>query len=280
MSEKANPLAKYFRQPQIYIKLPSGGRWYAENSLEMPATKELPVLAMTARDEIAVKTPDALLNGQSTVDLIESCVPAIKNAWNVPSVDMDALLIAIRIATYGPRMSINSVCPHCNTQNEHDVDLGFLTSTIKCPDYDTTVKLQNLEIFLKPQTYKTVNDANIKTFEEQRLIRAISDDNLTEAEKLEKFNVMFKTVLNLTVKQVSGNVAAIKTEDGTVVEDPEMLADFFTNCDKGIWNAVKDRLQELANEAALKPVPVECENSDCAKEYKVPLVFEHSNFFA
>ena len=31
-----NPLSKYFRQPQLYFKLPSEGRWYPADSLEMP----------------------------------------------------------------------------------------------------------------------------------------------------------------------------------------------------------------------------------------------------
>jgi len=29
----ANPLQKYFRQPKIYIKLPSGGQFYPEGAL-------------------------------------------------------------------------------------------------------------------------------------------------------------------------------------------------------------------------------------------------------
>ena len=77
----ANPLQKYFRQPKIYIKLPSNGKWYPNGSLEVTDNMEFPVYAMTARDELMFKTPDALLNGQSTVDVIQSCVPSIKNAW-------------------------------------------------------------------------------------------------------------------------------------------------------------------------------------------------------
>ena len=68
MSENSqNPLAKHFRQPILYLKLPSNGRWYPEGSVELPVTGEIPVYAMTARDEITLKTPDALMNGTSTV---------------------------------------------------------------------------------------------------------------------------------------------------------------------------------------------------------------------
>src|SRR6056300_286460 len=120
-----NPLRKYFRQPKVYITLPSQGKYYPEGSIKMPENGEFPILAMTAKDELAMKTPDALLNGQATVDVIQSCVPNIKNAWQTPVVDIDAILIAIRQATYGNDMEFVSVCPNCNNRNEHVADLGY-----------------------------------------------------------------------------------------------------------------------------------------------------------
>jgi hypothetical protein len=72
-----NPLRKYFRQPKVFTTLPSRGKYYAEGVLDMPSTNELPVFAMTAKDELIIKTPDALLNGQATVDIIKSCIPNI-----------------------------------------------------------------------------------------------------------------------------------------------------------------------------------------------------------
>ena len=106
MSTSVNPLLKHFRQPQLYLRLPSQGKFYPAGSIDMPATKELPIYSMTALDEIIWKNPDALLNGQATVDVIHSCVPNIKNAWMIPNIDMDAILIGIRRATYGNFMDL------------------------------------------------------------------------------------------------------------------------------------------------------------------------------
>jgi len=99
--KKANPLANYFRQPKMYMRLPSHGQFYPEGALDTSEIDEYPVYAMTAKDELMFKTPDALMNGQATVEVIKSCIPAIKNPWQMPSLDLDAVLIAIRIATYG-----------------------------------------------------------------------------------------------------------------------------------------------------------------------------------
>jgi len=67
---QSNPLQKYFRQPKIYIRLPSNGKYWNPNDIELTESGELPVYAMTAKDELSFKTPDSLINGQSTVNVI------------------------------------------------------------------------------------------------------------------------------------------------------------------------------------------------------------------
>ena len=123
--QEANPLHKFFRQPKVYTTLPSKGQYYPAGALEMPETNELPVFAMTAKDELTMKTPDALMNGQATVDLVKSCVPNIIDPWKMPSIDLDTILIAIRIATFGPELSVTQVIPGLNEERSFSVDLRY-----------------------------------------------------------------------------------------------------------------------------------------------------------
>ena len=102
---QSNPLAKHFRQPALYVKLTSNGSFWPDGSLDLPVTGEIPIYPMTTKDEITLRTPDALINGTSVVKVIESCAPNIKDAWKMPTVDVDSTLIAIRIASYGPKMA-------------------------------------------------------------------------------------------------------------------------------------------------------------------------------
>lgn len=279
MDNSTNPLIKHFRQPQLYIKLPSGGKWYPKDAIDVPVTGEFPVYAMTAKDELTLKTPDALLNGQSTVDVIQSCVPNIKNAWEMPAIDVDAILIAIRQATYGNRMDFTSVCPHCKGKNENAVDLGLLAAQITCPDFDTTIKVDGLEIFIKPQTYQQFNKSSIETYEQQRILAVVNDETMDKEEKIAKFNTMFSKLLNMTVEQITKSVAAIKTDSGDLVENRGFIDEFFKNCNKEVWNAVKDRITSIGDQSPLKHVPITCEHETCQKEYETPLVFEQSSFF-
>ena len=102
----SNPLSGFMRQPKIYIKLPSGGEYWSKGSLEISETGEYPVYSMTAKDEMMLKIPDALISGQAIVDVVQHCMPNIKNAWSIPNLDLDVILIALRVATYGEKMNV------------------------------------------------------------------------------------------------------------------------------------------------------------------------------
>jgi phage FluMu protein Com len=279
LSTSPNPLLKHFRQPVLYTKLISNGRWYPEGTLEMPVTGEVPIYAMTARDEITMKTPDALLNGAGTVAVIESCCPSIKNAWKVPAVDIDPLLISIRIATYGKEMEFTAVCPHCKTVNEKALDLSIMLDRITVADWVTPIKIAGLEIILKPQNYEELNKNNLLNFEEQRIMKVVTDDNLTDEEKTAKFGEMFKKLVETGISQVSKSIAGIKTENGVVVEDPKFIMEFLENCDRAIWDAVKDRLTEIQTQSKHSDITITCVNEECVKEFVTPFVFEQSSFF-
>lgn len=280
MAENAtNPLSKYFRQPALYINLPSEGRWYPDGGVEIPVTGSVPIYAMTAKDEITMKTPDALLNGAATVSVIESCCPAIKDAWKMPVVDLDSILIAIRIATYGKEMEFTTVCPHCKSKNEHAVDLTVLLNKVKVSDWNAPTAVDGLEITLKPQKYEDFNKNNLMNYEEQRLLQLVSNDNIPDEEKVVKFNEMFDKIVDLGIAQVSKGIASIKTEDGTLVTNPGFIAEFLTNCNRVVWDTLKARIESMREDIQLR-ITTTCDNTECSKEYETPFLFEQSSFFA
>ena len=279
MPDSSNPLSKYFRTPKIYIKLPSEGKWYPEGAYDQTPTGEIPVYGMTAKDELLLKTPDALFSGQSTVDVIQSCVPNIKNAWAMPSVDVDAVLIAIRQATYGNEMEFTSVCPHCESKNESAIDLGVLANRIVAPDYSERFKMQGLEFIFRPNTFKDINDESQQSYQQQKILSIVIDENLSEADKSARFSKLFTDLLDITVQQVASSIAGIKTEDGSMVQDPVYIHDFFKNCEKPMWEAVKAHLEKIVKTMATRNIDLTCDNEECQKTYTSPLLFEQSSFF-
>jgi len=272
-----NPLLKYVRSPQIYIKLPSNGQYYGPGALDMPINGELPVLAMNSYDELSLQNPDALLNGQAVVNVIQSCIPNIKNAWLMPVVDLDTCLIAIRIATYGEEMQYSSTCPQCSEFNEYGIDLrGFLDMPIKMELYEQLIHHDDLQFKLKPINYFTLNNTSMETFENQRLANVILDESLTAEVRQQKFNEIYEKLTKMNLANVLNAVEYVKAGD-IQVTDPKQITDFLQNADARIFNKVKKHYTSTQEVVPEKEINTTC--PDCQHAYSQSFTFDHANFF-
>lgn len=277
-----NPLKKYFRQPKLFITLPSQGKYYPLNTIEMTKTGELPVYAMTAKDELSMKTPDALLNGQATVDLIQSCIPNIKDAWKMPSIDLDLALIAIRIATYGENLDITTKIPNIGVEKEYTVDLRKILQQLSAATYENFIEINGMQVYLRPLTYKEFTEASLKTFEEQRIFRLVNDQNIPDHEKLAKFSESFSKLTRMTVGMITNSIAKIVADD-VEVTDQRFIKDFIDNADKEFYNQITDHLEIQKSKFQIKPLKVVSEPEEveagAPAEFEVPITFDQSNFF-
>ena len=279
-----NPLQKYFRQPKIYIRLPSQGKFWKPGSLEQTENSEYPVYAMTAKDELGFKTPDSLINGQSTVDVVQSCIPNIKDAWQMPNIDLDAILIAIRIASYGEMMDIETTVPKIDEKRNFQVDLRKLLDQLQSVEFNEALEIDDLVIFLRPLNYSEFTKNALKTFEEQRLFSVLNNaGNMSETEKLAKFNESFVKLTELNVTAVRDSISAIKAGDD-VVSQQSHIDEFIRNADSKFFNAILDHIETEKNKFAIQPLTVttdpEEQQQGAPETYQVPIVFDQSNFFA
>ena len=277
-----NPLKKYFRQPKVYVTLPSNGQFYPEGAIDIPENGEYPVLAMTAKDELAMKTPDALLNGQATVDVIQSCMPNIKDAWKLPSVDLDAILIAIRIATYGEEMEITTKVPGIGEERSFNIDLRQLLNKLVTANYEAQVPLGEMNVITRPLTYAEFTEASLKTFEEQRIFALVNDEEISDGEKLSKFNSSFKKLTDLTVNTLTQSIVEISIGDDTVTNKLH-IQEFVDNADKTFFTSITDHLDNQKKKFSIEPLTVKSSEEEIEKgvpaEWTVPITFDQSNFF-
>jgi hypothetical protein len=244
----------------------------------MPDNGELPVYPMTAKDEIILRTPDALLNGQGVIDVIQSCCPNITDAWYMPSTDVDAVLIAIRIASYGNEMSFDSVCPHCNAEHRYEASLSDYLDQIRLPNYNKKLVHDRIQIKLKPQDYRSLNQTNQIAYEEERLLNTLEKADVEDSVKSEEYKKHLERLVDLNAKILVDNTEYIELLDtGTVVNDAEYIKEFYFNCDAEICKDLRRQIDAVNKEGALKPQQAQCQ--DCSKPYEVPLVFDYSSFF-
>lgn len=284
MSEiTANPLMKHFRQPKLFIDLPSKGLFYPPGALEKTENNQYPVYPMTAKDEIMMKTPDALLNGQSTVSVIQNCVPNIKDAWKVPSIDLDALLIAIRIASYGEMLGMSVTIPVVNEEREFETNLVELLDYLNSQTYTPVFTHGEFTVETQPLTYRQFTDVALKTFEEQRILRIVDDDSMGELEKMEKFNDSFARLTDMNLTSVYNSVVSITIGDNTVTDKNHIL-DFLNNSPVDFYKALLDHVDSQRKNFSVPPRKLvttpEDREAGAPEEMDVPIAFDQSNFFA
>ena len=283
MTENANPLNKYFRQASIYVKLPSGTD-YPQDVVTKSETGEIGIMPMTAKDEIRFKTPDALMNGQGVVDVIQSCVPDIKDAWQIKSYDLDTILVAIRIATYGETMEINFNVPGANESVAHTVNLPAILDQIQKTTVDTAFTLKDgLKISVQPLTYRDMTSTSLQTFQQQKMYSAVQDSELSDEDKATRFNDAFKKLTELNASILLKNIASITMTDGTVITDSAHIKEFVDNANTTLIKEIETKLMDLRTQGAVKPLKLKASEEQIKKgapaSYEVPVTFDTSNFF-
>ena len=274
---KVNPLSRLFRTPAIYIELPSKGKYYPEGALDMPENGELPVYPLTNKDEIILRTPDALINGQGVVDVLQSCVPNIKNAWLMPTVDVDACLIALRIASYGHSMDFDQICPHCNAEHTYAMDLRETMGSLHCPDFDNVEQFDVMSVKFQPQNYTQANRMSRVGYELQKTAQAIDelpdgdDQRAAVTMQLDKVTGLGSEVMAKCTEYIE------LVETGERISDPEFLKEFYNKIDAKTFTKIQNALASVTDVANLKPSKVACQS--CQGELTINEMFDYAGFF-
>lgn len=270
-----NPLRQYFRRPAVYLKLPSGGKYYDSGVLDMPESGELPVYPMTAIDDITARTPDALFNGSAMAEIIKSCVPNIKEPWKINNIDLDAIFIAIRSASGESTIEIETTCPNCQEQSNYGIDLLNILTQLKSADYNKPLTIDDLLIKFRPLTYKQLNQASLGQFEVQRSFLSINE--LTdENEKSRQMREVLTRITELTMEILAEAIESVQTPTINVNEK-EFILDFLKNCDKDVYIQVRDYNSSLRETTQIKPIHLKC--THCQHEYDHTLTLNMSDFF-
>lgn len=269
-----NPLQKFFRQPKIYVSLPSKGLYYEPGTLVGDYTN-VPIFAMSGMDEIIMKTPDALFTGDATSKVIESCCPYIKNAKLMPSVDIDALLVAIRIATFGDKMNVTKKCNNCGEESDYEIELARILDYFSGLKFVNTINVfDNLTIKIRPLQYEELNYFSIENFKLQKTLFQTSD--LPVGEQQQQIDQLYKSLSELQLQLFLTAIESVQVEN-EVVTEKAFIEEWLKNTDRESYQMIKKKLEENKEVWDMPPQKVICGN--CSSENDVVVTLDQSSFF-
>lgn len=152
------------------VPMPSLGKVYGDAPL---ANAEfVSIRSMTARDEDILMNRTLARKGTIITELIKSCV--MDKSIDINSMiagDRHALMIAVRITGYTKNYTPKIVCPSCEAQHEHNIDLENLpVKELDLSKVEQVSPNTNLFKFVLPATKKTVGFKFLTGREEEQML--------------------------------------------------------------------------------------------------------------
>ena len=281
----SSTLHSFYRTPKTYTQIPSRGVFYDQSVLEMiTETQEIGIKAMTSQDEMLFKNPDALLNGDAVTNALKSCVSGLKDPKKLFSNDVDALIVAIRIASFGDDMDIKMQCPECNEDNTFGFSLSNCLSTMKFIEDSYDVTLGNgLRVNIHPYYYSDTIKALLTTFEQSKLIRALEDTDTSEDEKLKVFSKSFNTLLNSNIDMMVNSINYVAHDENNIKVDNtpknrKELVDFVKNIEKSDSDIIQEKIREINSIGINKNTHATC--TKCKHEWDTTIEIDPVVFFS
>lgn len=205
MSDKIpNPLInKSSRIPGEYFQLPSRGAFYAPGVLD-PSVEEgrIEILPMTLADELVLKNPDLLFNGEAITRVFARCVPHVLSPLELFTSDVDFILVCLRKVSQGKFIPIKYKHPCKGVEKEDHVEHEYLipvdhfiqtTKPINPADKSSyTFNLKGVfQVVLKHETFgelikfRQYDDSNINETNTEEYSKYISSSILNRIESVD-----------------------------------------------------------------------------------------------
>lgn len=272
-------LSKYYRTEKLYITLPSGSNFYKDEIIELNDDGEIGILPMTASDEVTLKSPDAILNGDAICKVIKSCVPSVKNPKKLISNDIDVIMVAIRNASHAESVELSQKCPSCGDENLFEVHTDSMLSSIEKleSEYLTSLK-SGIDVYLKPFDFETSTKALKAGFDQAKLLKLMENDSISEEEKMIGVSRLFNDMAMLSVEFVADSISKIVIrETKEEVRDHSEIFNWVKNIEKETYTDLDKRIGNINRIGLNRNYSATCKK--CKHEWDTVVEFNPMNFF-
>lgn len=282
-----NPLQQFFRKPKFTIQLPSRGKWYPKNALKN-ADGTVEIYAMTAADETRSKTSEIMFNGNSLFDLLKSCVPDITNPESMPTVDLDAVMLSIRRASYGDTLSLDVDVPNTALTTKIATSIEQLVNNIPdaSTEWDETLNIlsankDTVSLTIKPLSLKNMFSITKQIIKHQQATDDISRNSQPNDQKIDQLDEQMKHLATLSINMIADSIVKITAGEFST-ENPAEIRQFVNNIDVEYFKAIQNHIETQKNKLSFKPQTVQATDEQiqlgAPSQWSAPIQFDLTNF--
>ena len=277
-----NPLQQYFRQPLVYLRLPTKGLWYTPDTVETTTDNELPVYPLSAMNDIMLNTPDAMLNGHALENVIKDCAPGVKDAKRLLIPDLEALFLAIKSASNNGKMDLDRNCPVCKHENTYELSCqAILDSATFIDEQDLSIHFgDDLIVYVRPYDFEMRQIFIKNEFEEEKIFRQINaqNENMDELSRADAMAQGVERLSKTTFSLVSRSIEkVIMVKANITVTDQTHINEWLMGISKSQADIVIETVDRLNKIGVNKTIQAVCTN--CNHTWEETLSFDPSSFF-
>lgn len=264
-NELLNELVDVF--PPLDIALPTRGIFYQPGVLgDGVDPMHIEVRTLGVMDEFKYRDPFLLVSGKAIVHLIHHlCGKQVLLPEEMCEIDIEAILLAARIASYGSILKIvhnclqmvksdeepdkEIICGHPNTVpidlNQHILRYGPIEQEER---FEVVLPRVGQTVYLKPIPYHTTVElmrsvmANRKSVE---MLNLEPDSLVMQPDDFTRYEEILNLSADHQIKAILDCIYAVKTRSGKVVEDPTQIGPWIFELPKSDHDVITVRIAEL-----------------------------------
>ena len=272
--------------PSVSIALPTGGRWYTKGVLEKDTDPlDVPVGVLGVLAEQNYRDPWLVLSGESLPRMLKSVCPAIHEPNELCEVDLEAILLASRLVSYGPILELkygcsgpvapnevtktetekeenkkdeekkSTTCDHLNVinldVNEHIMRYAPLEDD-DVTDYILFIERINQTVYLRPMSYfsviQLIKDGVSRDRQIENMNEYTLDDLVVNPESIRKYTEIVDMSTTSSLDAIASSIFCVESAKGERVNGDEFIKEWLL----ALPAVEVERITKLSNELAVK----------------------------
>ena len=252
-----------FNRPKLYIPLLSDG-----------STHEVYSTVLT--DEFTLRTPDALLNGLATEQVIQNCCPDIIDFNKIYICDIPQILGSIKIASGQSELEFSMTCPNCQNSENYEFDLLKFIPYLSSTKWKTPLELDKLIIYLSPPSYREFSIFSLEDFRLDKQLYQLKEIGEIGDNETRIINLM-EQKRKLTLDFQCRCISKICTIDNFTITERKFIDEYFNQIDMNIQTQITNHIEEANKQCRLPEMNVTCQ--ECKNSIMLPMDLDFSSIF-
>ena len=295
-----NPLIEEITLPGITLTLPSMGWSYDKGMFAEGANvEELHVRPYTMWVELHSRDPFKMMDGSALNGIIKRVCPDILRPEDLASIDVDAILISARNASYGNEMEIDIKCtnpeerekdgkivPKCGNVSKVNINLNAVLGMypILTDPEEWKITMENGQVVqLRPMRHKTTL-STIRSAIDVRLKTEMAEDVKDPNERIKLAEEIVKSTTDMVANNedaaIKDMILSVSTSKGVEIRERGVIEEWVDYLPPTYTEAIMDKINELM-EPINKAGTVEFECPHCGhKQDQVSVVMDPQVFFS